>query len=168
MKRCVRHIVLWLLLVAWLGAAADGTGRLKNYDIWKDLPSKTLIQMSRGFYEGDKPDSALLCLSIVANRYYTSSNNNSDELQREAAAMNVLGILYTYYFVDYNKAHQVLLQAQKIAKATGNQELLAAEKAEFLFQIDEINAEVQELTARQRLTRTTHADFADRADILIC
>lgn len=118
--------MLWLLLVAWLGAAADGTGRLKNYDIWKDLPSKTLIQMSRGFYEGDKPDSALLCLSIVANRYYTSSNNNSDELQREAAAMNVLGILYTYYFVDYNKAHQVLLQAQKIAKATGNQELLAA------------------------------------------
>ena len=31
--------------------------------------------------------------------------------------------------------------------------LLDAEKAEFLFQIDEINAEVQELTARQRVTK---------------
>lgn len=109
-----------------------------------------------------------MCYNIVANRYYTAHDQDELDLKMEVAAMNQLGVLYIYYFVDYNKAHQVLLQAQKIAKATGNQELLAAEKAEFLFQIDEINAEVQELTARQRLTRTTHADFADRADILIC
>jgi len=34
MTRRLRHIVVWLLLlVPWLGATADGTGRLKNYDI---------------------------------------------------------------------------------------------------------------------------------------
>ena len=37
-RQLPRHIVVWLLLVlVWLGAAANGTVRLKNYDIWKNL-----------------------------------------------------------------------------------------------------------------------------------
>lgn len=107
---------MWLLLVAWLGAAADGTGRLKNYDIWKDLPSKTLMQMGGRFYDNVQPDSALMCYNIVANRYYTAHDQDELDLKMEVAAMNQLGVLYIYYFVDYEKAHKYLLQAKKIAK----------------------------------------------------
>ena len=43
-------VILWLVVaVAWLGAVAGGTGRLKNYDIWKDLSSKTLREMGHRY-----------------------------------------------------------------------------------------------------------------------
>ena len=119
--------MVWLLLVvAWLGAAADGTGRLKNYDIWKDLPSKTLIELGKRFYLADKSDSALVCFNIIANRHYTVSSNDKETQRMAARAMNFLGILYTYYYPEYNKAHQYLLQAQRIAKSLDDQKLLAA------------------------------------------
>lgn len=115
MKRCVRHIVLWLLLVAWLGAAADGTGRLKNYDIWKDLPSERLMEMGLRFGMQDRADSALLCFNIIVNRHYTNNNQDITDLELSARAMDKLGQLYSFYYIDYNKAHKYLLQAEKIA-----------------------------------------------------
>ena len=42
-------LVILLLAMAWLGAMGDGSGRLKNYDIWKDLPSKTLREMGQRY-----------------------------------------------------------------------------------------------------------------------
>ncbi|MBO5539589.1 MAG: helix-turn-helix transcriptional regulator [Muribaculaceae bacterium] len=110
-------VILWLVVaVAWLGGVAGGTGRLKNYDIWKDLPSKTLMEMGGRFYSNVQPDSALVCYNIVANRYFTNPNGDELTLRMESSAMNQLGILYIYYFVDYEKAHKYLLQAEKIAK----------------------------------------------------
>lgn len=110
-------VILWLVVaVAWLGGVAGGTGRLKNYDIWKDLPSKTLMEMGGQFYNNIQPDSALVCYNIVANRYFTNPNGDELTLKMESSAMNQLGILYIYYFVDYEKAHKYLLQAEKIAK----------------------------------------------------
>lgn len=117
MNRRLRHIVVWLFLhVVWLGAAADGTGRLKNYDIWKDLPSETLMEMGGRFYNECKADSALICYNIVTNRYYTDSRKDSNQLELYARAMNQLGILYTIFYPDYEKAHKYLLEAEKIAK----------------------------------------------------
>ena len=116
MNRQLRHIVVWLLLVVvWLGAAADGTGRLKNYDIWKDLPSKTLMEMGLHFGMQDKADSALMCFNIIVNRHYTNNNQDITDLELTAKAMDKLGQLYSFYFIDYNKAHKYLLQAEKIA-----------------------------------------------------
>ena len=117
MTRRLRHIVVWLLLVVvWLGAAADGTERLKNYDIWKDLPSKMLMEMGGQFYDNVQPDSALLCYNIVVNRYHSSDKYNNTTPRQACSAMNQLGILYTYYFTDFAKANRYLYEAQKIAK----------------------------------------------------
>ena len=117
MTRRLRHNVVWLFLaIVWLGAAADGTVRLKNYDIWKDLPSKTLMEMGGRFYNECKADSALMCYNIVTNRYYTDSSKDNNQLEMSARAMNQLGILYTIFYPDYEKAHKYLLQAEKIAK----------------------------------------------------
>ena len=116
MTRHLRHIVVGLLLVvAWLGAAADGTVRLKNYDIWKDLPSERLMEMGLRFGMQDRADSALLCFNIIVNRHYTNNNQDITDLELTARAMDKLGQLYSFYYIDYNKAHKYLLQAEKIA-----------------------------------------------------
>lgn len=110
-------VILWLVVaVAWLGAAAGGTGRLKNYDIWKDLPSKTLMQMGLRFYDVGKADSALLCYNIVVNRYHSGDKLNSTSPRQACSALNQLGILYTHFFIDHAKANRYLLEAQKMAK----------------------------------------------------
>lgn len=127
MTRRLRHIVVWLLLVlVWLGTAANGTVRLKNYDIWKDLPSKTLREMGHRYLFANNPDSALVCYTIVANRYNTTSKSDKEELKWVGSAMNQLGIMYTYFFVDYEKANRYLLQAKKIAEQNDDKKLLAA------------------------------------------
>lgn len=127
MTRRLRHNVVWLFLaIVWLGAAANGTVRLKNYDIWKDLPSKTLREMGHRYLFDNNPDSALVCYTIVANRYNTTSKSDKEELKWVGSAMNQLGIIYTYFFVDYEKANRYLLQAKKIAEQNDDKKLLAA------------------------------------------
>ena len=119
--------MVWLLLVVvWLGAAADGTGRLKNYDIWKDLPSEQLRDIGRRYFDNNNIDIALVCYAILANRYYTTPKSDKEELKWIGSAMNELGIIYTYFFVDYEKANRYLLQAKKIAEQNGNKKLRAA------------------------------------------
>ncbi len=106
--------------------AINDTGWPKNYDIWSALPSEQLINMGDQFHAMEKNDSALLCCNIVANRYYTSDGNDKESQIMAARAMNNLGILYTYNFVDYEKALKYLLQAEKIAKKNDELNILAA------------------------------------------
>lgn len=112
----IRILALALVGLATITAWAAG-GRLKNYDIWKDLPSKQLMQMGLRFYDNGMADSALMCYNIVVNRYHSGIKESNTSLRQVCSALNQLGILYTYYFVDHSKAKRYLLEAQKIAKA---------------------------------------------------
>jgi AraC-like DNA-binding protein len=117
MRRAFRHIAaILLLVVAWLGAAADGTGRLKNYDIWKDLPSEKLMEMGKRFYDTDKPDSSLVCYNIIVNRYRSDDKHNNTTPRQAGSALGNIGKLYMYYYNDVAKANRYLLEAQRIAK----------------------------------------------------
>ena len=109
-------------------ARGDGRriGGLKNYDIWKDLPSEQLRDIGRRYFDNNNIDSALVCYAILANRYYTTPKSDKEELKWIGSAMNELGIIYTYFFVDYEKANRYLLQAKKIAEQNGNKKLRAA------------------------------------------
>lgn len=127
MKHAFRHItVIMLLLVPWLGATADGTGRLKNYDIWKDLPTKKLSDMGRRYFDDNNLDSALVCYTIVVNRYYTTPKSDKEEFRRIGVALNELGVMHTYFLVDYEKANRYLLKAKKIAEEFDIPKLLGA------------------------------------------
>ncbi len=127
MSRQWRHIVVWLLLlVAWLGAAADRTVRIKNYDIWKDLPTKQLCELGRRYFDDNNLDSALVCYTIVVNRYYSTPKSDKEEFRRIGVALNELGVLHTYFLVDYEKANRYLLKAKKIAEEFDIPKLLGA------------------------------------------
>ncbi len=115
-----------LLVLAWLGAAADGTVRLKNYDIWKDLPTKQLCELGRRYFDDNYVDSALVCYTIVANRYYSTPKSDKEEFRRIGVALNKLGVLHTYFLVDYEKANRYLLKAKKIAEEFDIPKLLGA------------------------------------------
>lgn len=126
-RQLPRHIVVWLLLVlAWMGAAANGTVRLKNYDIWKDLPTKKLCEMGRRYFDYNNVDSALVCYTIVANRYYSTPRSDKEEFRRIGVALNELGVLHTHFLVDYEKANRYLLKAKKIAEEFDIPKLLGA------------------------------------------
>ena len=119
--------MVWLLLVLmWLGAAADGTVRIKNYDIWKDLPTKQLCDLGRRYFDDNNLDSALVCYTIVANRYYSTPRSDKEEFRRIGVALNELGVLHTHFLVDYEKANRYLLKAKKIAEEFDIPKLLGA------------------------------------------
>ncbi|MBQ6648473.1 MAG: helix-turn-helix transcriptional regulator [Muribaculaceae bacterium] len=95
--------------------SAGNTTRLKNYDNWKDMPSKQLMQMGKKFLSLEKIDSALVCCNILANRYFIDQQQDTATASYTTQAMNILGIIYTNFFIDYEKANKYLLQAEKIA-----------------------------------------------------
>lgn len=128
MKRYL--LMLYIFIANFVSPISVGAnndiGKPKNYDMWSVLPSEQLINMGDQFHAMEKDDSALLCCNIVANRYYTNDGNDKEIQIMAARAMNNLGILYTYNFVDYEKALKYLLQAEKIAKKNGDLTILAA------------------------------------------
>ena len=112
-----------LLLGAWLGAAAAGTGRLKNYDIWKDLPSPTLLDMGNAYWHSDKIDSALVCFMILSNRY--SERQSEKEKKFSCGATVGVANLYLQQYFDYQMANRYILKAEKIATSNHFEKQLA-------------------------------------------
>lgn len=111
-------IILLLFLLSASFASADNKKLpVDDFHRWSKLTSEELLK--KGHYYYDKvniPDSAMLCYSIVANRYYDANKNDKTQMQQSATAMNQIGILYTHYYFDYQKAQSYLLMAQEIAE----------------------------------------------------
>jgi len=109
--------LLLFLLSASLASADNKKLPVDNYKKWSQLPSKELLEKGHYYYDkANLPDSAMLCYSIVANRYYEANKNDKTQMQQSATAMNQIGILYTHYYYDYQKARSYLLMAQEIAE----------------------------------------------------
>ncbi len=64
----------------------------------------------------ERSDSALLCFSIVANRYYDKPSS-ADELEAISRAMNNIGYMYIYVFYDYERAYTYLQRSIEINEA---------------------------------------------------
>lgn len=90
-----------------------------NYGKWSTLATAQLMAMGKDYATVKaKPDSALLCYSIVANRYY-EKNLDSRELRCSIKAMVLLSSLYISSFYDYAKAYSYCIQAQALIKKHG-------------------------------------------------
>lgn len=109
--------LLLFLLSASLASADNKKQGMGNYQKWYQLSSEELLKKGHYYYDkANLPDSAMLCYSIVANRYYEANKNDKTQMQQSATAMNQIGILYTHYYYDYQKARSYLLMAQEIAE----------------------------------------------------
>lgn len=103
-----------MMLVATLAVMADDVTFLNNRRQWEKLPSATLIQKGRDFMMKNLPDSAMLCYSIVANRY--NENLQGDELKCTIRAHCWIGHIYVERFVNYAEAYKYLLRSQELAE----------------------------------------------------
>lgn len=96
-------------------AVAGNDVAVSLYERWEHLPSGQLMQMGEQYRNVTRqPDSALVCFSIVANRYY-QGHQTRDDIQHAIKAMTHIVWLYMEDFYDYPKAVSYNMQAHELA-----------------------------------------------------
>lgn len=107
-------IFVFAVLMVWqLGHAAEAA-RMPNYDRWKGLPSQTLLDMGNACWHSDKVDSALVCFTILSNRY----NEKLSRLEKAICCGATVGVanLYLQSFNDFQSSYRFLIKAEKMAR----------------------------------------------------
>ena len=92
--------------------------KISHQERLKQMTSLELIHKGERFrMKKNMPDSALLYLSIVANRPLSRKDKKDTiEVKSHIAALHGLGILYSGAYFDYKKAYGYYLQAESMAK----------------------------------------------------
>lgn len=108
--------MLWLTAVAaparTMASAADVRG---YYSIMEKLPAKVLLDKGKVLSgQKDMPDSALVCYSIVANKYHKSSNKEALDLLM--SAYHGQWYVYLFHYNDYVKAKESLVNYLKVCE----------------------------------------------------
>ena len=113
-RLCCLILLCLISIVSELNATtSDGTIRL--YDKWSNLTSEQLMLMGERYRMVYlQPDSAMVCFSIVANRYYQGYRNR-DDIKLTIRAMTHISWLYSQNFYDYVKAFTFNTQAHELA-----------------------------------------------------
>lgn len=112
-----KHLLASVLLCIAMSVRADsGDRRIMSYDRWAQLPGERLLEMGEHYRNvALKPDSALVCFSILANRYYEGHRSRAD-IERSVQALTHIAQLYTNDFYDYTKAVSYNMRAQELAE----------------------------------------------------
>lgn len=107
-------IFVFAVLMVWqLGHAAEAA-RMPNYDRWKGLPSQTLLDMGNAYWRVDKVDSALVCFTILSNRY----NEQLSRSEKAICCGATVGAanLYLQSFNDLQSSYRFLIKAENLAR----------------------------------------------------
>ena len=98
-----------------------GSASQAYYD-WLQRPSSELLQMGNQFNNSPTmQDSAMVCYTIVADRYTPQSSKSEKEMT--VRALNEMGVLNTTFYNDHVAAYQNLLLARDIAQEIGLEEM---------------------------------------------
>ena len=112
MHRTIRVIICFLVLTVGLQVLALAPSR--EHSKWLNLPAEQLLDMAdKDFADGGSKDTALMCYTIVANRYEPSMTQEQ-KVQCKDANMRLWSI-YFYDFYDYPKCFDCLTRANEIA-----------------------------------------------------
>ena len=112
MHRSIRVIICFLVLTVGLQVLALAPSR--EHSKWLNLPAEQLLDMAgKDFADGGSKDTALMCYTIVANRYEPSMTQEQ-KVQCKDANMRLWSI-YFYDFYDYPKCFDCLTRANEIA-----------------------------------------------------
>lgn len=110
-----RFIVIAMALVATLVMLAEDVTFMNNRRQWEALPSATLMKMGQKYMNVKHlPDSALLCYSIITNRY--NEQLEGKELEQCIRATCYIGNIYLDCYHNFQEAYRYLLKAQDLAK----------------------------------------------------
>ena len=110
MKNIIYRIILLFLL--FHSSPCVNANKISHYHKWINLSSETLLQRGGKFMIDNKVDSALVCFTIVNNRYQKDMTYAEKLLCCEAE----YGKWYIYFakMFDYTKAYECLLNANEI------------------------------------------------------
>lgn len=116
-RKMVRTLLALCLMLSSLTLwAAKGDRRTAIFDHWNQLSSRELANKAYQFLGQDnKHDSALVCYSVIVNRYY-EGRRSKDDVKLAINAMHNLGVMHMTYYYDYRKSYEYLLQAQQLAQ----------------------------------------------------
>lgn len=105
---------LWFLFGMSLGFAyADSAD--EAYREWLRKPSSELLRMGLDYARLEVgQDSAMVCYSIIADRYGDRMTREEKELT--ARALNEMGVLNTCHYCNYTEAYKELLMARDICE----------------------------------------------------
>jgi len=84
-------------------------------DEWSSVASATLLERGQTYAEHDKPDSAMMCFTIVANRRFNVSDRDTAALADIAMAINDVGLIYSNFYYDFKKSREYLQRAFDMA-----------------------------------------------------
>ena len=106
------------LLTLITGLPSHALTPSREHSKWLNLSTRELIEMAdRDFADGHKKDTAMMCYTIVANRY-ESSMTRQEKVHCKDANMRLWSI-YFYDFYDYPKCFDCLTRALEIADEAG-------------------------------------------------
>lgn len=120
MRQIVRHIFISLIVLTvgllWPTGAHAGSQPLA-YNTWKTFDSERLLETARGFANTPgKGDSALLCASVLTERY--DERMTDSEKNVIARGYHVKAYVYLFIFYDLSRAYESLLHASAICRET--------------------------------------------------
>jgi len=119
---CVVLIVLSSVVMPLWADQGDLPSRSLNR--WSSLSCQELYRMGVDYLDNkDKPDSALLCFTLLSNRFYNKRLSHDDRRQC-IGAINTAGQIYMDYYYDFNKAYSLFIEAQRHARADGDEDIL--------------------------------------------
>lgn len=110
-----RIAIMGVVLVCALAVLAGDVTFLNNRRQWEKLPTATLMQMGNDFINHkNMPDSALLCYSLIANRYNESLKG--EELKQCIRAICYVGRIYDENYHNHQQAYRHLLESKELAE----------------------------------------------------
>ena len=108
--------LLLLSLFSNQAIAATNDIAVSMYNHWEHLPSVKLMEMGARYRAVTmQPDSALVCFSIVAYRYYQGHRSEQD-IKHAIEAMIQIVLLYAEDFHDYAQATSYNMRARQLVE----------------------------------------------------
>lgn len=124
-KMIMRKFLLFATTIAFLAIAAVKAQASQTgfaYQQWISKPSGELLKMGTQYEnDGQFMDSAMVCFTIIADRYTPQSPKAEQELV--VRALNEMGVLNTNLYNNYTAAYQHLILAYDICKEIGMDEM---------------------------------------------
>lgn len=105
--------LLFILIAIIVNVSAKAATQPNYYKQWMGLSTEALLEKGHVFSEVHvKPDSALVCFSIVASRYNSYMSNK----EKQQCCVAFIGKWYTFFFLyfDHAKSMEALTRAQEI------------------------------------------------------